>query len=63
MEILQLPSADTKDSFLTAAVNSEGSTLNNNQVILAEEAKAMAVLFNEEIGLGAISKTGALPMG
>ena len=60
---MQLPSPDGKDSYLTAAVHAQSANCADGQVILVEEAKAMAVVFNEEIGLGAISKAGALPMG
>lgn len=58
--VLQLPSPDeNKDAYLTAAVNSQGTS----GQLVAQEAKASALAFNEEVGLGAISKTGALPMG
>lgn len=52
------PSADG-DKFLQAAVNQQFS----NQVMLPQEARAMGVAFVEDIGLGAISKAGALPLG
>eukprot|EP01038_Epipyxis_sp_PR26KG_P006439 gene6439-8859_t len=58
---LQLPGPESQESHLTAAVNSEGSS--NTALILPEEARANAIIFNEMVGLGAISKTGALPMG
>lgn len=65
--ILQLPSPDgeegAKDSFLAAAVNSQNQASSGTELILPHEANAKAVKFNEEIGMGAISKTGALPMG
>ena len=60
--ILELPSPEGMDASLTAAVNSQG-TAGGNQVMLPQEAHALAVAFNEDIGLGAIAKTGALPMG
>ncbi|KAJ1402076.1 hypothetical protein B484DRAFT_234221 [Ochromonadaceae sp. CCMP2298] len=55
--VLELPSPEGKDSSLTSAVNAQGSQ------VLAQHAHASAIVFGEEIGLGAISKTGALPMG
>jgi hypothetical protein len=42
------------------AVNSQSSS---GQLITSQAATANAIIFNEELGLGAISKTGALPMG
>jgi hypothetical protein len=59
--ILQLPAPDGQENYLTAAVNSQGTT--DNQLFLPFEARAEAIRFTEEIGLGAISRTGALPMG
>eukprot|EP01039_Chlorochromonas_danica_P003198 gene3198-3501_t len=58
--ILQLPSPAAED-VLSSAVNEQTSS--SNQLMLPHEARAMAVQFNEEIGLGAISKAGALPLG
>lgn len=58
-----MPSPDGKDAYLTAAVSAQSASGAADQVVLAEKAKAMAVIFSEEIGLGAISKAGALPMG
>eukprot|EP01031_Cornospumella_fuschlensis_P043345 gene43345-52984_t len=60
-EILQLPSPQASDNVLSAAVTSQ--TTSSNQVVAPHEARAMAMQFGEEIGLGAISKAGALPMG
>jgi hypothetical protein len=56
--VLELPNPEGKDSSLTSAVNAQGS-----QVLAMRDAQASAIVFTEEIGLGAISKTGALPMG
>lgn len=44
-----------------AAVNEQGTA--SNQVMLPQEARAQAMVFSEDIGLGAISKAGALPLG
>lgn len=41
-------------------MNSQSSS---GQLITSQAATANAIVFNEEVGLGAISKTGALPMG
>ncbi len=57
--VLELPSPEGKDSSLTAAMNAQ----TGNQLMTLHESRANAVAFNEDIGLGAISKTGALPMG
>jgi hypothetical protein len=60
--MLELPSpvAD-EDKFLQAAVSQQ--TTFSGQVMLPQEARAMGVAFIEDIGLGAISKAGALPLG
>jgi hypothetical protein len=62
--MLQLPSPEKGegDNFLVAAVNQQGTTA-SGQLILPQESQAQALAFAEEIGLGAISKAGALPMG
>lgn len=57
---LHLPAPDSRASILTAAVNSQTSSY---ELVVPEDANAMAVAFNEDIGLGAIAKSGALPMG
>ncbi len=49
----QLPMENTT---LKAAVNSQSSS---GQLITSQAATANAIIFNEEVGLGAISKTGA----
>ena len=36
---------------------------NSLQVITPEQATAMAISFHEEVGMGAISRAGALPSG
>lgn len=60
--MLALPGTEEKEvNLLTQAVNQQGTF--SNQVMLPEEAKAHAVAFAEDIGLGAISKAGALPLG
>jgi hypothetical protein len=58
-KVLELPSPEGMDTTLSAAVNAQTGT----QLMSLHEARVNAVAFNEEIGLGAISKTGALPMG
>ncbi len=61
---MQLPGPDGglgQESFLIAAVNQQGTT--TNQVMLPQEAKAQALAFAEDIGVGAISQAGALPSG
>lgn len=53
---LNLPLPDSKDFYLSSAIN--------NQIIHNEEVnRALATAFNEEVGLGAISRAGALPSG
>lgn len=60
--MLQLPGPEGQDGYLAAAVNSQGKA--NGEIILtAAENQVRAMVFSEEIGLGAISRTGALPMG
>jgi hypothetical protein len=54
---LKLPLPDTKESRLSAAINDqmkESSSLTK---------AALAMSFNEEVGLGAVSRAGALPSG
>lgn len=58
--ILELPTPEGTDTRLTAAVNAQGAA---GALVAPSELRAHAIAFNEEIGLGAISKTGALPMG
>lgn len=61
-KILELPSPIVnQENVLQAAVNQQGAS--SNQVMLPQEARAMAMAFVEDIGLGAISKAGALPLG
>lgn len=60
--MLQLPSPEGKDSFLAAAVTLQNVGM-GTELILPHEANAKALAFNEDIGLGAISRTGALPIG
>jgi len=66
-KVLELPSPEGKDQILSSAVNSQGKSSgaagSGGELISAHDAKASALVFNEEIGLGAISKTGALPLG
>ena len=58
--VLQLPAPVGPDAFLTqAAINVQGGT----EVMMVEQSHALAVSVNEDIGMGAISKAGALPMG
>jgi hypothetical protein len=45
-----------ENTTLKAAVNSQSSS---GQLITSQAATANAIIFNEEVGLGAISKTGA----
>jgi len=60
-KLLNLPSPmDGRDSVLLSAVNSQTSSF---ELVVQEDANAMAIAFNEDVGLGAISKAGALPMG
>eukprot|EP01034_Spumella_vulgaris_P023794 gene23794-30063_t len=47
---------------LAMTVNQQGAA-SGGGLMLPQEARASAIVFNEEVGLGAISKTGALPMG
>ena len=62
--MLQLPSPDGQDqqSFLTAAVSASSATA-NGALMSVGEISSMALQLNEDIGLGAISKAGALPYG
>ncbi len=60
--MLQLPSPEGQDSFLAAAVSQQNVGM-GTELILPHEANAKALAFVEDIGLGAISKTGALPIG
>lgn len=61
-QMLQLPGPEAEgDAFIQAAVNQQGTS--SNQIMLPHEARAQAVAFAEDIGLGAISKAGALVMG
>lgn len=58
--IKQLPSPQKtdSDSILALSVSTQGE-----RGLAPAEATALAVAFNEEIGMGAISKAGALPSG
>lgn len=60
--LLKLPSPDQgkNGNLLVAAVNSQGSS---TEVMLPEQANALALTFNEDVSYGAISKAGALPLG
>ena len=66
---LQLPSPDSRDSFLASAVTTQATNdhtdngSSNAIALLVEEVNALTVAFNEDVGLGAISRSGALPMG
>jgi hypothetical protein len=60
--ILQLPSPEGLENVLSNAVNEQGTTT-HHLVVTPQETAARARAFTEEIGLGAISKAGALPMG
>jgi hypothetical protein len=55
-----LPAPEDQGSYLAAAVTAKGSS---NGLVSVEEINALAVSLNEDIGFGAISKSGALPMG
>ena len=44
-------------------MNSQSTSSASGQLMTMQDATAKAIAFNEEVGLGAISKTGALPMG
>lgn len=59
---MQLPSPEAQGDVFTAAVNTQ-TTTSSGELILPAEASAMALQFSEDIGLGAISKAGGLPMG
>lgn len=59
--VLSLPGSADSEDILAKAVNQQGTT--SNQIMLPEEARAHALVFTEAIGLGAISKAGALPLG
>ena len=64
---LQLPSPDSRDEFLASAVISQSTNDHNSEsnqlALLVEEVNALSVNFNEDVSLGAISRSGALPMG
>lgn len=60
--LLQLPSPDAgQQSFLTAAVTSRSAS--SGELMTQGDVNALAVSLNEDIGLGAISRAGALPLG
>lgn len=50
---LQLPAPDTKDSYLSSAINTQQQHI--TQSITLEEAGALALAFHEEVGLGQYS--------
>lgn len=58
--ILSLPSPTAED-VLSSSVSAQSAS--SNQIMLPHESAARALEFNEEIGLGAISRAGALPVG
>lgn len=59
--LMKLPSIETTDQLLLSAVSNQA--LERGLTILPEQASAMAVQFNEEVGMGAISRAGGLVMG
>jgi len=60
VEILQLPAPGGQEGIFTTAVNVQSTS---SVALLSQESKAMAVAFNEDVGLGALSKAGALILG
>eukprot|EP01041_Mallomonas_annulata_P007399 gene7399-15106_t len=58
--LLQLPAPDVQGGYLAAAVSASST---GSELITTETISAMAVQIKEDIGLGAISKAGALPFG
>lgn len=60
IQIPQLPSPESKDGFLISAMNDNSA---QSQLVIKDSSFAMAKSFFEDVGLGAISRTGALPMG
>eukprot|EP00595_Chromulina_sp_UTEXLB2642_P000277 CAMPEP_0196761660 /NCGR_PEP_ID=MMETSP1095-20130614/966_1 /TAXON_ID=96789 ORGANISM="Chromulina nebulosa, Strain UTEXLB2642" /NCGR_SAMPLE_ID=MMETSP1095 /ASSEMBLY_ACC=CAM_ASM_000446 /LENGTH=701 /DNA_ID=CAMNT_0042111507 /DNA_START=99 /DNA_END=2201 /DNA_ORIENTATION=+ len=61
INVLKLPSPEGRDAFLTAAVNQQSAS--GDIVITPESSAASALTFLEDVGLGAISRAGALPSG
>jgi hypothetical protein len=57
----QLPTPADLQSILTNAVNAQSSS--SYDLVLPQQAQAEAASFGEQIGLGAISKAGALLLG
>lgn len=57
---LKLPQPEGTQSIFTSAVNTQGAS---DQVMVAEQHEAASIAFMEDIGIGAISKAGALPLG
>jgi hypothetical protein len=58
--VLALPAPDEQQSFLTAAVTTRGASY---EVMAPADLNALQVGIREDIGMGAISKAGALPLG
>ncbi len=59
-QLLQLPAPVGAESLLASAVTSHGT---GSEVMGVEEISALSVAINEDIGMGAISRAGALPFG
>lgn len=59
-KMLQLPTPEGSESFLVTSVTAIGA---GAEIMPAEERAAVAASLNEDIGLGAISRAGALPFG
>jgi len=64
---LQLPSPDSRDEHLASAILTQASSDHagsaNQVALLIEEVNSLTVEFNEDVGVGAIARSGALPMG
>lgn len=58
--MLQLPLPVGADSLLASAVTTQGT---GSAIMAVEEINALSVALNEDIGMGAISRAGALPFG
>lgn len=59
-QLLQLPAPVGAESLLASAVTSHGT---GSEIMGIEEISALSVAINEDIGMGAISRAGALPFG
>lgn len=57
---MALPSPEDQNSFLTSAVTSTGASY---EVATLGDVSALTMEFNEDIGMGAISRAGGLPIG